>query len=358
MSDRFASLGSMIARAASLRATVLLRLLATVLLAALPMAAAAGCAPARTPPSGLEAPPRSQPGAPPPPAPPPIDPIRLPDGFAPEGIAIDPDGIVYLGERNTGEIYRYELATGQGRLVSPPTGTPAQGMKVDDAGRLFVAGRYAGDARVVDTRTGAVLAGYRLFDNPTKDNNLVNDVLLTADAWWLTDSRNPVLYRLPLRPDGALPTQAEVRKIPISGAMVYRRGINANGIATTPDGGALLVVQSNTGGLFRIDPATGVSTPVDLGGETLADGDGLLRQNRTLYVVQNRSATLTVVELDETASRGTVRARVTDPRFDDPTTVAERGGRLYLPNARFDAPGASTDSMVIRHEVVVIPRPG
>ena len=62
-------------------------------------------------------------------------------------------------------------------------------------------------------------------------------------------------------------------------------GFNANGIETTPDGKALLVIQSNTGILFRVSPRTGVATPVDVRGADLTNGDGILRRGRTLFVV-------------------------------------------------------------------------
>lgn len=67
---------------------------------------------------------------------------------------------------------------------------------------------------------------------------------------------------------------------------MQREGFNANGIALTTNRQALLVVQSATGILFRVDPETGVATAVDLGGYSLVNGDGLLVVNRTLYVVQ------------------------------------------------------------------------
>ena len=45
--------------------------------------------------------------------------------------------------------------------------------------------------------------------------------------------------------------------------------------------------------------------------------------------------------------------RVTDPRFDVPTTVAEFGNRLYLVNARFSTPPTPTTT----YNAVAIPRP-
>ncbi|MEU2988280.1 superoxide dismutase [Micromonospora aurantiaca] len=260
--------------------------------------------------------------------------IALPDGFQPEGVAAA-GRYAWFGSRATGEIYRADLITGAGRQVSPATGTPSLGLKVDPRGRLFVAGGTAGDARVIDTRTGAVLASYRFADAPT----FVNDVALTRDAAWFTDSNRPVLYRLPLGRGGTLPPAGGFTTLPLTGDFQQTgTGINLNGIAPTPDGRALIVVQSNTGTLFRVDPATGVTTTVDVPGSTFVNGDGLLLLGRTLYVVQNRLNQVAVVELNRAGTTGVLRRVLTDPDFDVPTTVASALGRLYLPNARFSTP--------------------
>ncbi len=258
--------------------------------------------------------------------------IALPDGFPPEGIATGPGPFAYLGNRVDGAIYRANLLTGTGSIISPATGTPSLGMKTDPRGRLFVAGGSAGDARVVDTRTGAVIASYQLA---TGSDTFVNDVVLTPHAAYLTDSLSPVLYELPLGRDGAPPQPGQVRRIPLSGAIEYQEGFNANGITRTPDGRGLLIVQSNTGLLFRVDPRTGVTSRVDLGGETLVNGDGMLLLGCTLFVVQNQFNQVAEVRIDAAGTTGTVLRRLTDPRFDVPTTVAAFAGRLYLPNARF-----------------------
>src|SRR5439155_18232506 len=54
--------------------------------------------------------------------------ISLPDGFSPEGIAIGPGPFAYFGSRADGSIYRADLVTGAGRIVSPPTRTPSLGL--------------------------------------------------------------------------------------------------------------------------------------------------------------------------------------------------------------------------------------
>ena len=268
--------------------------------------------------------------------------IPLPNGFQPEGIAIGPGPFAYLGSLADGSIYRANLVTGEGRIISEGPGTPSVGMKSDARGRLFVAGGAAGDARVVDTRTGRVLASYQLASGAA----FVNDVVLTPHAAWFTDSVNPVLYRLPLHRH-RLPAEAEVEVVPLTGDLVYQEGFNVNGIARTPDGRGLLVVQSNTGFLFRVEPSGithRVSVPI-----TLTNGDGLLLRGHSLYVVQNRLNTVTELRLRGDTAR--VVEQITDPRFDVPTTVGYFAGRLYLPNARFGTtptPDTTYDVIAVR----------
>jgi sugar lactone lactonase YvrE len=271
--------------------------------------------------------------------------IALPLGFPPEGIAIG-GHFAYFGSRLDGSIYGADLRTGTGRIISTGPGTPSLGLKLDHRDRLFVAGGTGGDARVVDVRTGRVLARY-----PLVATGFVNDEVITGRTVWFTDSANPVLYELTLGRHGELPAAAT--RLPLTGDIVFAPGTNANGIVTTPDGKALLVVQSNTGRLFRVDPATGVATAVDLGGESLVNGDGLLRIGTTLYAMQNRQGSLAVLRLDRSGTRARLVTRVTDPRFQIPTTIAPFRDRLYLPNARFDV----TPTPTTPYTAVAIPRP-
>ncbi|MEU4806550.1 superoxide dismutase [Actinosynnema sp. NPDC023587] len=258
--------------------------------------------------------------------------IPLPDGFRPEGIAVSGQH-AYFGSMGTGAIYRADLATGRGgQFARGAAGTAALGLKVDARGRLFVAGGGGGTARVLDTRTGTTLATFRLATRAT----FVNDVVLTPEAAWLTDSTTAVLHKIPFGRDGSLPARAE--SVRLTGDLVYRPGTNANGVETTPDGRALIIAQHNTGTLFRVDPATGATRALPVAGGALSNTDGLLRSGTTLYVVENRDNRIAVVELDATGSSGTLVRRVTDPRFDVPTTAAAFQDRLYLPNGRFTTP--------------------
>jgi len=264
------------------------------------------------------------------------DRIPLPDGFQPEGIAISGDH-AYFGSRATGAIYTADLRTGRGRVLSKAVGSPSLGMKVDGRGRLFVAGGTGGDGRVVDTRTGKVLRTYQFTDaRPT----FVNDVVLTPRAAYFTDSNNAELYRVPL--GRRLARQKQVRAVSLTGAWKQVPGFNANGIARTPDGRGLLVVQTSTGFLFRVNPATGFARRVDLGRTLLTNGDGLLVHRRTLYAVQNQLNRIAVVHLDPAGRRGRLVDTITSSHFDVPTTVARSGRSLYLPNARFSTPPTPT----------------
>jgi hypothetical protein len=80
---------------------------------------------------------------------------------------------------------------------------------------------------------------------------------------------------------------------------------------------------------------TGVSRTIDLGGESVPNGDGILLVGQTLYVVQNRLNTVAKISLNPAGTRGRVVKRRSDRRFDVPTTIAVFNDRLYLPNARF-----------------------
>lgn len=254
------------------------------------------------------------------------DRIDLPDGFRPEGITTA-GPVAWFGSLADGDIYRADLLTGDGEVISQGPGTPSVGLAVDARGRLFVSGGTGGDARVVDGRSGELLATYDF------GGAFVNDVVLAGGYAYFTDSRRPVVYRAHLGPGGR-PT-ASFDELALHGEWEQVDGLNANGITTTPDGEALLVVNSTTGGLFRVDPDNGHAHRVDLGGAELTDGDGMLRAGRTLYVVQNRQNQVTTVRLDRAAANGAVVQTRTGDDFDTPTTIARFAGALYLPNARF-----------------------
>lgn len=272
--------------------------------------------------------------------------IELPDGFQPEGITVGKHGTAYLGSRGDGDIYAVDLRTGLGKVFSQGPGTPSVGLKFG-RDRLYVAGGNTGTGRVVSTRTGAVLASYTFTSSSPTDRSFVNDVVLTKRAAFFTNSLKPQLYRLSYTRDAE---RATVTTVPLRGDWVQApAGTNsANGIVQSPDRRSLLVVNSATGTLFRVNPETGVARKVDLGGTSLTNGDGLLLRGNTLYAVQNRLNQIAVVRLNDRGTRGRLVDTLTSAdlpagaTFDVPTTVASYRGSLYLPNARFGNPTPTT----------------
>ena len=188
-------------------------------------------------------------------------------------------------------------------------------------------------------------------------STLINDVIVTREAAYFTDSFAAFLYRVPLGPDGALPAQSAMIRIPLSGDFVQVPQspqapggfvLNANGIEATSDGKWLVIVQTVTGGLFRVDPQTGATKLIDLGGATLPMGDGLLFADSRLYVVQN-SLNIAVVNLNNDLTSGAIDRIITDPAFRVPSTIASFGDSLYAVNARFDTPpGPNVDYDIVK----------
>ncbi|MEV5547090.1 superoxide dismutase [Streptomyces sp. NPDC052309] len=265
--------------------------------------------------------------------------FSLPDGFSPEGITIGTAPFAYFGSLANGDIYRAALATGRGAVVAKGLGVghPSVGLRIDRRGRLFVSGGDSGEIRTVDAGTGGT---EKVYDT---GGTFVNDVILTPGAAWFTDSFKPVLYKLVLDRHGR---PGAVETVPLSGDWEQGPDFTANGIERTPDGSALLVVNAfaDGGGLMRVDPRTGTARAVDLGPARLPNGDGLLLLGRTLYAVQQWQNAIDVFRLNPAGTKGTAIARITDPRFRIPTTVAAWGDRLYLPNARFDVDPPQPDT--------------
>jgi sugar lactone lactonase YvrE len=270
--------------------------------------------------------------------------IDLPDGFQPEGIATAGEQF-YAGSIPTGAVYRGSLRTGQGSvLVQAQTGRAAIGMKVD-RGRLFVAGGGTGMAFVYNASSGADITSYQL----SASGSFINDVVVTKQAAWFTDSFKPVLYRVPLGPNGRPSAASGVKTVQLTGDYVHGGGFNVNGIDATANGKALVVVQSGTGKLFTVTPAGVTNAIVLAGGESVVNGDGILLDGKTLYVVQNRSNVVAKIALSPNLRSGRVVRRISNPGFDVPTTIAEQGSRLYAVNARFMTPPTpTTDYWVTR----------
>jgi streptogramin lyase len=275
--------------------------------------------------------------------------IPLPNGFQPEGIAVGTGSTFYVGSIPTGAVYRGDLATGEGAVLVPgQDGHQSVGLKVDERTKLlYVAGGPTGKAFVYDAVSGGNVASIQLT---SEAGTFINDVAVTKSAAYFTDSFRPVLYRVPLGSDGALPDPPASEEIPLGGDFVFVPGsFNANGIAAVANGKALIIVSSAQAALYRVDPQTGAARLIDLGGSSVPNGDGILLHGKRLYVVQNFLNQIAVVRLDANLLSGTIERTITSPNFRIPTTIARFGSALYAVNARFDTPPTpDTEYEVVR----------
>jgi len=268
--------------------------------------------------------------------------IPLPDGFSPEGITSGQGTDFYVGSLNSGAIYKGSYQDGSGSILLEETsGGIAVGMDFDQRTKyLFVSGGGSGLANIYDVTTTEEIASIPL------GGAFINDVIVTKDAAYFTDSFQPVFYKVPLMPNGSLPDTPDAETIPLSGDFVFVQGqFNSNGIATTPNGKKLIIINSSTGKLYLVDKDSGEALQIDLGGELLTSGDGILLEGYTLYVVRNFLNQIAVVSLGPDYTSGTVTNIITSPDFRIPTTAASFGSGIYAVNARFDvAPPGSPNS--------------
>ena len=210
-------------------------------------------------------------------------------------------------------------------------------------------------ARGSSTTPSRECSSARCSSRWARAGTFVNDVVVTRDAAYFTDSQRPALYRLPLANDGTPGFTATVVPVAGGGFTQVPNANNLNGIDATPDGKTLVVVQSVTGKLFRINAATAETTEIDLGGATVVNGDGILLHGRTLYVVQNRFNQIAVVTLNAGLSSGVVASvPITDEDFDIPTTIGRFGSHLYAVNAKFGTALPTADTAP--YEVVKVDR--
>lgn len=273
----------------------------------------------------------------------------------PEGITVDEtENVFYVGSTADGTIFRGDIETGEVDVFSEggTNGrTTAIGMDVDDQDRLFVAGGDSGQVFVYDAETGESIA---VLDTGLAPNTFLSDVVVVDGVAYVTDSFNPILWRITF--DDPLGTIEQFVDFTGTPFVFQREGFNANGIVATPDGQYLLVVQSATGKLFRVEIASGEVMEVDLGGVELLNGDGLALDGQMLYAVQNQQELIVPIEMGADYLSGVAGEPFTSEALNFPTTLALTGdGRALVVNSQFDA--RQTGDPELPFTVVSIPLP-
>lgn len=271
---------------------------------------------------------------------PPSGEIVLDGATSAEGIAAGEGKTFYAGELTTGDIFRGDIRKGTAsRFIDAPAGRAAAGMKADTChDLLFVAGADTGKAFVYNTRTGKPVADVDL------GKGFINDVTLTGDGAWFTNSAAAELYFLPVGEHGEL---GKVKVLKLSGpAAELTQGFNLNGIAASEDGKVLIVAHSSNGELYTVNPRNGESALIK--GVSVPYVDGILVRGDNVWAVQNMLNQVTRVDLSGDLSSAEVRNTVKSGSFDVPTTVALFGNTLAVVNAQFNRPPSP-------YEVVLVP---
>ena len=263
--------------------------------------------------------------------------------FVPEGIAVAPDGNLYLGSIRHGDIVRLSeerevLLHGAVadhwsvfgmRLVADTLWFASSAidqysyLDQADAGRT---GLFA-----LDLGSGEIVARSLLPD--TESPQVLGDfVVADSDTFYLTDQSDGVLYRYSI-------SDAEFETIVERGVFASPQGLVLDAA------GEHLFVADYVGGLFRVTLADGSVVPVSVPEEISPYGiDGLYRYGNSLIAIQNgiQPNRVTRLELsdDGTSIVGSDILAMNHASFDDPNLGQVVGDRLvFIANShwpRFD----------------------
>ena len=261
-----------------------------------------------------------------------------------EGIAYDErDDVFYVGSVHRSKIFRVT----PGRAVSVfaaelPRGWAPLGLRLDPKrGALWVATAAlpqtagyspsdSGRSAILryDLRSGRVAARY---DAPADGSpHLVGDLVITRDGdVYASDSRAPVLYRVPARGDTLEPF--------VESPLL----LSGQGLALTPDE-RWLYVADYARGILRVDLREKSVSLVEAADSVLALGvDGLYFHRGSLIGIQNgvtphRVARFTLSPAGDRLLRAEVLERA-HPRYAEPTLGVLVDGELYyVANAQWE----------------------
>lgn len=274
--------------------------------------------------------------------------IVLSGASSAEGISFGRGSTFYAGDLFRGDIFRGDLQHDTAELfIDAPDGRQALGMSFDNGSDLlFVAGGFTGQGYVYDTVTGSTVASYDFADTST--GPVINDVVVTEDGAWFTNSTSAVLYFVPLTAGvpGAFSTLA------LTGpAADTSSDFNLNGIVATADAETLVVAHSGNGELITVDPDTGASALIE--GVSVPNVDGIVLRGLQLWAVQNFSNQISAILLSDDMTSGVVEKVITDDNFQIPTTAALHANALAVVQAKFDTGIPPTAE---EYDVVVVRR--
>jgi hypothetical protein len=280
----------------------------------------------------------------------------VPD-FIPEGIAIAPDGDLYLGSIRHGAIMKIGIKTGvEPQLIAAAADGPhwsVFGMRhdgvrtlwfvsaaidefasldPDDAGKT---GLYATDTKTGEFRVRAPLPA-------SGDKQVLGDLILVdADTLFLADQTDGIVYCYRI-------STGEFSTVIERGALGSPQGL------VLDESGDYLYVADYIGGLYRLRLATGeIKRVTALDSASDYGIDGLYRYGNKLIAIQNGIHPNRVVEFEFSADGAAVVASrilaMNLPEFDEPNLGVIRGDEfLFIANShwnRFERDGSLPDDL-------------
>lgn len=270
------------------------------------------------------------------------------DRVYPEGIAADArTGALYSASFQDGTVYRMR----PGRRVAEvflPAGADgrhtANGLKVDRAGRLWVADSSSG-VSVYGTGSRRLLARFTV---PGDGARFVNDLAIAPDgSAYLTDSTRSVVYRVtPADLADARGGRATLAVGFDLGDALEPHGpddFTLNGIVADPTGRYLLTDDMLGGDLYRLDLGTGAIRKVALHGGDMHNTDGLELQHGHLWTANNTDNVLTRWRVAADGTRARRERVLRDASLQVPTTLVRRHGVVYVVRSQFDKGGPLGD---------------
>ena len=261
-----------------------------------------------------------------------------------EGIAHDPrDGVFYVGSVHQSKILRVTRRGAVSEFVPELPGRWAPlGLRVDrKRGALWVATAAlpqtarsspsdSGRSAILryDLRSGRLTARYDAPDDGTP--HVIGDLILTGKGdVYATDSRAPVIYRVPVGGD----TLERFLESPLL--------LSGQGLALAPDERSLYVADYSRG-ILRVDLRARTVSSVEAADGVLSLGiDGLYFHRGTLVGIQNgvtphRVARFTLSPAGDRLLRADVLERA-HPRYQEPTLGVLVDGELYyIANAQWE----------------------
>jgi sugar lactone lactonase YvrE len=257
----------------------------------------------------------------------------VPDPTAnPEGIAFDRRSkAFFVSDTGGGDIYRGTLGSDTvSPFIDAADGKSAVGLKVR-RGKLYVAGGMTGSITVYDLASKQAVATFE-----TGPGGFLNDLVVTGRGdVFVTDSFRQTLWHVTaeqVRAGSGTPQALNVSAIPYQAGQFNLNGIVAEG------GRTLIVVNSNSGKLFRIDlgrDRASIRAIDELEGATVPGGDGMLLDRGRLVVVQGNPAQLSFLKLRNGARRAELEGTQTSDKLRGPSTVDRAKGLYLVVNADF-----------------------